>query len=198
MLTCDVYVSCAGCAGRRFVVVSVLGNRQQTPVSKRTVNPTFNPKDATFDFPIYLSLADRLGVVELVIWDKDMLKKDYLGETAIPLEDWFRDGSAFAFDDMNNNVSHRRSPARCSELIARAPEDDRAQPAVVAQLHAPVWEYSAQAWLRLAPEHHHTDGLRRDLLRACQTYAPESRVCPGGQSLFITATPSPLPASRYS
>lgn len=110
MLTCNVCVSCARCAEHRFVVVSVLGNRQQTPVSKRTVNPTFNPKDATFDFPIYLSLADRLGVVELVIWDKDMLKKDYLGETAIPLEDWFRDGSAFPFDDTNNTVSHPRSP----------------------------------------------------------------------------------------
>ncbi|KAI0635493.1 phosphatidylserine decarboxylase-domain-containing protein [Trametes polyzona] len=90
-----------------FVVVSILGNRQQTPVSKRTVNPTFNPKDATFDFPIYLSLADKLGVVELVVWDKDMLKKDYLGETAIPLEDWFRDGSAFPFDDPNNKMISR-------------------------------------------------------------------------------------------
>ncbi|KAI0364493.1 hypothetical protein BV20DRAFT_974427 [Pilatotrama ljubarskyi] len=90
-----------------FVVVSILGNRQQTPVSKRTVNPTFNPKDATFDFPIYLSLADKLGVVELVVWDKDMLKKDYLGEAAIPLEDWFRDGNAFSFDDANNKLISR-------------------------------------------------------------------------------------------
>ncbi|RPD72321.1 hypothetical protein L226DRAFT_537138 [Lentinus tigrinus ALCF2SS1-7] len=85
-----------------FVVVSLLGTKHQTPVSKRTVNPTYNPKDATFDFPIYLSLADKLGVVELVVWDKDMLKKDYLGEAWIPIEDWFRDGNAFAFDDMNN------------------------------------------------------------------------------------------------
>ncbi|KAI0771332.1 phosphatidylserine decarboxylase-domain-containing protein [Trametes elegans] len=87
-----------------FVVVSVLGNRHQTPVSKRTLNPTYNPKDATFDFPIYLSLADKLGVVELVVWDKDMLKKDYLGEVSIPLEDWFRDGNAFPFDDANNKL----------------------------------------------------------------------------------------------
>ncbi|KAI0326469.1 hypothetical protein GY45DRAFT_1328911 [Cubamyces sp. BRFM 1775] len=90
-----------------FVVVSILGNRQHTPVSKRTVNPTYNPKDATFDFPIYLSLADKLGVVELVVWDKDVLKKDYLGEAAIPLEDWFRDGNAFAFDDDNNKLISR-------------------------------------------------------------------------------------------
>lgn len=88
----------------RFVVVSLLGTKHQTPVSKRTVNPTYNPKDATFDFPIYLSLADKLGVLELVVWDKDVLKKDYLGEAWIPLEDWFRDGNAFAFDDLNNKV----------------------------------------------------------------------------------------------
>ncbi|KAI0749177.1 phosphatidylserine decarboxylase-domain-containing protein [Daedaleopsis nitida] len=87
-----------------FVVVSLLGTKHQTPVSKRTVNPTYNPKDATFDFPIYLSLADRLGVVELVVWDKDMLKKDYLGEAWIPLEDWFRDGNAYAFEDPGNKM----------------------------------------------------------------------------------------------
>lgn len=92
----------------RFVVISLLGNRHQTPVAKRTLNPAYNPKDATFDFPIHLSLADKLGVVELVVWDKDMLKKDYLGEAWIPLEDWFRDGRAYAFDDMNNKVRRSR------------------------------------------------------------------------------------------
>ncbi|TBU65187.1 hypothetical protein BD310DRAFT_305289 [Dichomitus squalens] len=90
-----------------FVVVSLLGNRHHTSVAKRTVNPTYSPKDATFDFPIHLSLADKLGVVELVVWDKDVLKKDYLGEAWIPLEDWFRDGSAYAFDDMNNKLISR-------------------------------------------------------------------------------------------
>jgi phosphatidylserine decarboxylase len=63
-----------------FVVVSVLNSRQQTPVAKRTLNPTYAAKDATFDFS-YLSLADKLGVVELVVWDKDMLSKEYLGES---------------------------------------------------------------------------------------------------------------------
>jgi hypothetical protein len=46
----------------------------------------------TFDFSIYLSLADKLGVVELVVWDKDMLTKEQLGEVALPLDDWFRGG----------------------------------------------------------------------------------------------------------
>ncbi|KAF7793754.1 hypothetical protein EIP86_004873 [Pleurotus ostreatoroseus] len=86
----------------KFVVVSVLSKRQQTPVLKRTLNPEYPPKEATFDFPIYLSLAEKLGVLELIIWDKDVLKKDYLGEVSIPLEDWFRDNNAFAFDDPNN------------------------------------------------------------------------------------------------
>jgi phosphatidylserine decarboxylase len=88
----------------RFVVVSVLSTRLQTPVLKRNTNPVYPAKDATFDFPIYLSLADKLGVVELVVWDKDMLKKEYLGEVALPLDDWFRQEGVYAFNDPNNQV----------------------------------------------------------------------------------------------
>jgi phosphatidylserine decarboxylase len=88
----------------RFVVVSVLSTRFQTPVLKRSTNPVYAAKDATFDFPIYLSLADKLGVVELVVWDKDMLTKEYLGEVALPLDDWFKQEGVYAFDDPNNQV----------------------------------------------------------------------------------------------
>lgn len=94
---------------RSFVVASVLRTRHQTPVAKRNVNPTYQAKDATFDFPLYLSLADRLGVVELIVWDKDVLTKEYLGEAALPLEDWFVDRETarerpFAFEDAGNVV----------------------------------------------------------------------------------------------
>ena len=89
---------------RRFVVVSLLGHRHHTHVAKRTLNPTYTPKDATFDFPIHLSLADKLGVLELVVWDKDMLKKDYLGEASLQLEDWFKDGSPKDFGNPNIEV----------------------------------------------------------------------------------------------
>ncbi|EAU83349.2 hypothetical protein CC1G_09043 [Coprinopsis cinerea okayama7 len=81
-----------GLGGRRvgcFVVASILNNRNQTPVAKKTLNPTYTPKDATFDFPLYLSLADKLGVLELVVWDKDIVGKDYLGEVGLPLDEWF-------------------------------------------------------------------------------------------------------------
>jgi hypothetical protein len=37
-------------------------------------NPIYPPTSVTFGFPIYNSLADKLGAVELVVWDKDMLK----------------------------------------------------------------------------------------------------------------------------
>ncbi|TFK17463.1 hypothetical protein FA15DRAFT_676048 [Coprinopsis marcescibilis] len=96
-----------------FVVASVLNNRQQTVVVKKSLNPVYSPKDATFNFPIYSSLADKLGVLELVVWDKDMLGKDYLGEVALPLEDWFVDrevGAAvskerpYGWDDPNNKA----------------------------------------------------------------------------------------------
>ena len=111
VLTLWCYSAC------RFVVVSLLGTKHQTHVSKRTVNPTYNPKDSTFDFPIYLSLADKLGIVELVVWDKDMLKKDYLGEAWIPLEDWFRDRNAFAFEDLKNKVCEYVRLARVRFLV---------------------------------------------------------------------------------
>ncbi|KAF9534069.1 phosphatidylserine decarboxylase-domain-containing protein [Crepidotus variabilis] len=92
-----------------FVVVTILNQRKQTPVSKKTLNPVYTAKDATFDFPIYLSLADRLGVVEFVVWDKDMLGKDYLGEVSLPLEDWFtsranKKETIYGFDQPENDT----------------------------------------------------------------------------------------------
>ncbi|KAH9986068.1 phosphatidylserine decarboxylase-domain-containing protein [Russula vinacea] len=86
-----------------FVNVSILSTRFQTPVCKRTLSPVFTAKDATFDFPIYLSLSERLGVLEFVVWDKDMLRKEYLGEYALPLDEWFRK-DVFAYDDPDNQA----------------------------------------------------------------------------------------------
>ncbi|KJA25211.1 hypothetical protein HYPSUDRAFT_214202 [Hypholoma sublateritium FD-334 SS-4] len=97
----DVLAKDLGGTSDPFVVITFLNSRQQTHVSKRTLNPTYAAKDATFEFPIYLSLADRLGVIELVAWDKDILKKDYLGEVAVPLEHWFN-GRDFGFDHPRN------------------------------------------------------------------------------------------------
>ena len=68
-----------------------------------TLNHTYPAKDATFDFPISFSLADRLRVVELLEWDKDILKKDYFAEVAAPLNDWFN-GQEFGFGHPRNTV----------------------------------------------------------------------------------------------
>ena len=75
-----------------FFVVSCLSVRHQTCVVKKTLNPSYPEKDATFDFNIYLSVVDKLSAIELIAWDKDTWGKEYLGEAALPLEDWFRDG----------------------------------------------------------------------------------------------------------
>lgn len=39
---------------------------------KKSLNPVYPPKDSTFDFPLYLSLASLVGGrgLEGVIWDK--------------------------------------------------------------------------------------------------------------------------------
>ncbi|KAF8144610.1 hypothetical protein K438DRAFT_1519172, partial [Mycena galopus ATCC 62051] len=104
-----------------FVVASLLSTRHQTPVAKKTLNPVYAAKDATWDFPIYTSVADKLGVVELVVWDKDMLRKDYLGEAGIAVEDWFPDSRPKVWDALGNAPiplplvsSHPGTPARGS------------------------------------------------------------------------------------
>lgn len=118
---------------RRFVVVTLLNKRFQTPVVKKTLNPIFFPAESTFDIPIYLSVADKLGALEMVIWDKDMLKKDYLGEVALSLEDWFPQQShqadpkaasaAYGFDNVANKVCEpllfTRSPSVARRVVQR-------------------------------------------------------------------------------
>jgi hypothetical protein len=78
-----------------------------TPILKRSTNTTYAAKDTTFDFLIYLSLADKLGVVEPIVWDKNILVKDYLGEVSLPPDDGFmgEEGSALGFNDPGNWVS---------------------------------------------------------------------------------------------
>ncbi|KAH9054993.1 C2 domain-containing protein [Lactarius vividus] len=96
-----------------YVIISGLGKKFQTPVCERNLNPVYEAKDATFDFPIYKSLLHKLGTLEFVVWDKDRLRDDYLGEFALPVEMWFK-GTALAFNDPHNRpfsvnlVSSRR------------------------------------------------------------------------------------------
>jgi len=96
-----------------FFAVSCLSVRQQTCVVKKTLNPSFPEKDATFDFDIYLSVADKLSSIELIAWDKDLLGKEYLGEAALPLEYWFQDapgGSEYAWEATEVSQPIHRSP----------------------------------------------------------------------------------------
>ena len=46
--------------------------RHQTPVIKKSLNPSFPADGSTFDYPIYLSLAGVVGArgLEGVVWDK--------------------------------------------------------------------------------------------------------------------------------
>ncbi|KAJ7212740.1 ribosomal protein L2, partial [Mycena rebaudengoi] len=55
---------------------------------QKTLHPTFPAQSATWDFPVFLS---TMSVLELVVWDKDVLKRDYLGEVGVPVEAWFGD-----------------------------------------------------------------------------------------------------------
>ncbi|CED83095.1 Phosphatidylserine decarboxylase [Phaffia rhodozyma] len=87
-----------GTSSDPFVVMTLVPNRQTTPVVKKTLDPVFPSNESTFDFPIYGSVIDRLGALEAVVWDKDILRKEYLGETALQVQHWFPDGKAVAWD----------------------------------------------------------------------------------------------------
>src|SRR6266702_2723817 len=92
-----------------FVIVSVFGKRFQTPVCKRELNPVYEAKDATFDFPFYTSLVFKLGTLKFVVWDKDIIRNNYLGEHSLPIDHWVK-GTTLPFDDPGNEVRHSLLP----------------------------------------------------------------------------------------
>ncbi|KAH7926361.1 hypothetical protein BV22DRAFT_1009230, partial [Leucogyrophana mollusca] len=106
-----------------FVVISLLHTRHHTPVQKRTPNPAYASKDATFDFPIFLSTADRLGSLEVVVWDREtLLTKEYLGEVALPLGEWFAgregaDGYGFGEGETSANLVSTRASTHVSGSV---------------------------------------------------------------------------------
>ncbi|EJD35443.1 hypothetical protein AURDEDRAFT_188738 [Auricularia subglabra TFB-10046 SS5] len=89
-----------------YVVVTFARQRHKTPVIQKTLSPTYDPKNATFDFPVYASVVEKIGsLVEFVVWDKDLIGKDYLGEVPLTASDWFKHNGgldAMKFDDPNN------------------------------------------------------------------------------------------------
>lgn len=94
-------------------MVNLGRERYSTPVVKKSLNPEYAAEKATFDFPIYRSNVGYVGALEFVVWDKDLLRKDYIGEAAIPFDEWFKHhepSPAFAFDDPLNKVSRIRPP----------------------------------------------------------------------------------------
>lgn len=96
-----------------YVVVSLLHKREKTPYIKATLDPVYPPKDATFEFPVFLSLAETMGALELIVWDKDMFGSDYLGEIALPIQDWFQT-QPLLFDDPMNEVGQESNSNGCA------------------------------------------------------------------------------------
>ncbi|KAJ3043986.1 hypothetical protein HDV00_003513 [Rhizophlyctis rosea] len=69
----------------------------RTSVQTKTLNPVWN---ATFDFVVTPVLFD--ASIQLTVWDKDILGKDFLGQLALPLADLVHLAGATSFDDPNN------------------------------------------------------------------------------------------------
>ncbi|KAH9167246.1 C2 domain-containing protein, partial [Lactarius sanguifluus] len=65
-----------------FVVVSLLGKQFQTLVCKCTTNPIYEPLYMMFDLPIYMSSVHKFGMLEFVVWNKD-IRTDFMGEYSL-------------------------------------------------------------------------------------------------------------------
>ena len=44
-----------------------------------------------------------MGALELIVWDRDIIGRDYLGEVALPVQYWFQ-SEPLLFDDPMNEV----------------------------------------------------------------------------------------------
>lgn len=115
-----------------YVVVSFMGKQSKTPVCKKNLNPVYKAKEATFDFPIYMSLVNKLGTLEFAVWDKDLIgKDDFLGNYALPIDQWFN-GTAFAFNVPDNQdfpVDLKSSPHGTMRIkVGFVPPNSTSQP----------------------------------------------------------------------
>lgn len=89
---------------RPFVQVR-LGSARTTSVTAKGSNPVF--KETKLEITIH-SDAVELGnsLLEAVVFDKDIMRKEYLGEVSIAANSFFRNGFEFiALADPNNQVS---------------------------------------------------------------------------------------------
>ncbi|KAI9705796.1 MAG: hypothetical protein M1820_005044 [Bogoriella megaspora] len=70
-----------------YLVLTLGDARQSTPSISKTLNPEWNQ---TLELPI---TGPQSILLEVVCWDKDRFRKDYMGQFDIPLEDIFENGS---------------------------------------------------------------------------------------------------------
>ena len=71
-----------------FLVLNIGDEKEATSVVNKTLNPEWNQ---TFEFPV---LTADAALLEVICWDKDRFKKDYMGEFDVVLEELFQGGAA--------------------------------------------------------------------------------------------------------
>jgi hypothetical protein len=70
--------------------------------------PAYHAKDHPYirctDLPL---LTDQLRVVELIVYDKDMLSKEYLRMVVLFVEDWFANQEGGLFDNTGDGSQEK-------------------------------------------------------------------------------------------
>ncbi|TPX69345.1 phosphatidylserine decarboxylase [Spizellomyces sp. 'palustris'] len=96
-----------------FVVIKLGGQSNKTSVIPRNLSPTWNEM---FEFVLTPVLFD--ASLDFIVWDKDLIGKDFLGQLSIPISDILRISDAASFDDPKNEpVWHPLHPRKAKENI---------------------------------------------------------------------------------
>ncbi|KAI9094104.1 phosphatidylserine decarboxylase-domain-containing protein [Phlyctochytrium arcticum] len=96
-----------------FVVAKLGGQSNKTSVIAKNLNPSWNE---TFEFNVSPVLFD--ASLDLVVWDKDLIGKDFLGQVSLPVGDLLRICGAPTYDDpKNETLWHPLHPRKAKETI---------------------------------------------------------------------------------
>ncbi|KAI9693776.1 MAG: hypothetical protein M1822_003047 [Bathelium mastoideum] len=90
-----------------YLVLNLGDSREATPSISKTLNPEWNQ---TYELSI---TGPQCVLLEVVCWDKDRFRKDYMGQFDIPLEDMF-DGGSIAQEPKWYPLESRRTGKKSS------------------------------------------------------------------------------------
>lgn len=116
-----------------YLVLTLGDSKEATSVVSKTLNPEWNQ---TFEFPV--TTADS-ALLEVICWDKDRFRKDYMGEFDVVLEDVFQNGRItpepkwFRLESRRSGKRKKKSSEVSGEILLKFSLSDPINPTATEQ-----------------------------------------------------------------